>query len=82
MAKREYAYFVAAYDKAIQRHIARAPIGNHELAQVAFHPATDQRIRFQVGDRGGDRRDGVDRARGVLLAQERERGLDFLHRPH
>ena len=77
LAKCQGAYLVAADDEAVQRDIARAPIGNDQLAQLAFDSPTDQGVGAEVVDRRLDRRGSVQRRRRVLVAQELERALEI-----
>ena len=52
VAEREDANFIAADNESVKRHIARAPVRDHQLSQFRFHATADQRMGPEVVDRG------------------------------
>ena len=50
MPQSEDANLVTRHHEAIQGHVARLAIGNHELADLTVYPATEQRVCSEIFD--------------------------------
>ena len=80
MADREETHLIAKYHEPIERHVTRPPVGNDQLAQFAFEPPADQRVRRKAVDGGSNRRSRLLRGRRVLITQQLQCALDAIER--
>jgi hypothetical protein len=75
---RENADFIAGDHKSVQRYVSGMPVGNDQLAQLAFEAPSYERVRGEIVDSRSDGRHGTLCGIGVFVTQKLERALDVI----
>ena len=80
MSQCQYAHFIVLHHKPVQSDISSGAKGNHQLPQVAFDTAADQRMLGEIVYGGFDRFGGRRCGGWILRKQEFQRVREILER--
>ncbi len=72
VANGEDAHLIAPDDESVQGHIAGATVGDHELADIAVHAPSKERMCGEGIDCGPNCRDCIQGGLWIVVAEELE----------
>ena len=80
VANGEDAHLIAPDDESVQGHIAGATVGDHELADIAVHAPSKERMCGEGIDCGPNCRDCIQGGLWIVVAEELEGAFEVRQR--